>query len=135
MNRYGFTLVLALVVGGISFSQEPDRSSLPALFERAGQEFNVPADVLKGIAFAETRWSQLTWAEGDTASPCNGMPRPYGIMSLWNNNHFGHSLLIAAALIGKTPDDLKNDVFQNIRGAAALLRKEYDSLPRPEGTA
>ena len=134
MTRYHFAFVFAFLIGSISFSQEPDRSVLPALFERAAKEFNVPADVLKGLAFAETRWSQLTWAEGDTASPCNGMPRPYGIMSLWDNNHFGHSLLVAAELIEKTPADLKNDVFQNIRGAAALLRKEYDSLPRPDGT-
>lgn len=132
--RHGFTLVLVFLVSVVSFSQEEDRSSYPALFDKAAQEFNVPPDVLKGIAFAETRWSQLTWAAGDTASPCNGMPRPYGLMSLWDNNYFGHSLLAAASLIGKDPAELKNDVFQNIRGAAALLRKGYDALPRPEGT-
>ncbi len=132
MKKYVFILVLS--IARISFSQEPDRSALNALFEKAAQEFDVPADVLKGISFAETRWSHLTWAAGDTASACNGMPRPYGIMSLWDNNHFGHSLREAAALLGKSPDDLKNDPFENMRGAAAVLRKFYIELPKPEGT-
>jgi N-acetyl-anhydromuramyl-L-alanine amidase AmpD len=127
-------LVFVLTVSSISFSQEPDRSAFNTLFNKAAQEFNVPADVLKGISFAETRWSHLTWPVGDTASACNGMPRPYGIMSLWDNNHFGHSLREAAALLGKSPDELKNDPFENIRGAAALLRKFYNELPKPEGT-
>lgn len=133
MKKYVF--ILALSVASISFSQEPDRSVFNALFDMAAQEFDLPADVLKGISFAETRWSHLTWAVGDTASACNGMPRPYGIMSLWDNNHFGHSLHDAAALLGKSPDELKKDPFENIRGAAALLRKFYNEFPKPEGTA
>ena len=70
-----------------------ERKAYPALFEAAAREFDVPADILKGVAFAETRWSHLTWASGDIAA-CNGMPRPHGIMSLWDNDHFGHSLSI-----------------------------------------
>src|ERR1051326_5301586 len=70
-------------------------ANYPALFEQAAKEFDVPADVLKGVAFAETRWEQLTWPPGETASPENGMPRPYGIMSLWDNRYFGHSLIDA----------------------------------------
>ena len=106
-----------------------------ALFDQAAQEFNVPADILKGVAFAETRWEQLTWPPGQTASPETGMPRPYGIMSLWDNPYFGHSLLEAAALIGQTPDTLKQDAYQNIRGGAALLRKIYDANAKLDGTA
>ena len=62
------------------------------------------------------------------------MPRPYGIMSLWDNKYFGHSLPEAAALIGKDPEVLKEDPLQNMRGAAALLRKIYDENPKPDGT-
>jgi hypothetical protein len=110
------------------------RRAYPALIERAAAEFDVPADVLKGVAFAETRWAHLTWPAGETASPCNGMPRPFGIMSLWDNEWFGRSLVEAAALIGQPVEVLKSDIFQNIRGAAALLKKHYDEQPLPEGT-
>lgn len=109
-------------------------ANYPALFEAAAKEFNVPANVLKGVAFAETRWEHLTWPQEEANSPGTGTPRPYGIMSLWDNPRFGHSLKEAAALIGRTTDELKKDAYQNIRGAAALLRKIYDANPKPEGT-
>ena len=116
------------------FTAKMKAANYPALFDAAAKEFNVPADILKGVAFAETRWEQLTWPPGETASPETGMPRPYGIMSLWDNQYFGHSLVEAAALIGKTTDELKQDTYQNIRGGAALLRKIYDANSKPEGT-
>ena len=108
-------------------------ANYPALFEAAAKEFLVPADILKGVAFAETRWEQLTWPQEQITSPEIRIPRPYGIMSLWDNERFGHSLKEAAALIGKTTDELKRDASQNIRGGAALLRQIYDSNPKPEG--
>jgi len=116
------------------FSKKMRDANYPTLFDAAAVEFRVPADILKGVAFAETRWEHLTWPPGETRSPDSGMPRPYGIMSLWDNEFFGHSLIEAAQLIGKDPQELKNDAFQNIRGGAALLRKIYDETPRPEGT-
>jgi hypothetical protein len=116
------------------FTVRMKAANYPALFEQAAKEFNVPADILKSVAFAETRWEHLTWPPGETASPESGMPRPFGIMSLWDNKYFGHSLIEAAALIGKTTDELKQDAFQNIRGGAALLRKIYDATPKPQGT-
>lgn len=116
------------------FTRKTKEANYPALFEKAAAEFNVPADILKGIAFAETRWEHLTWPPGETRSPENGMPRPYGIMSLQDNEFFGHSLIDAAKLIGKDPEELKRDPYQNIRGAAALLKKIYDENPKPDGT-
>jgi hypothetical protein len=116
------------------FTAKTKAANYPALFEKAAAEFNVPADILKGIAFAETRWEHLTWPAGETRSPETGMPRPFGIMSLWDNEFFGHSLTDAAKLIGKDPGELKNDPLNNIRGAAALLRKIYDETPKPNGT-
>lgn len=113
------------------FSAKMRAANYPALFEQAAQEFNVPADVLKGVAFAETRWEHLQWPPGETASPETGMPRPYGIMSLWDNEYFGHSLVDAARLIGKDPEALKGDPLQNMRGAAALLRQLYEQTPKP----
>jgi len=116
------------------FTERMRAANYPALFEAAAKEFNVPADILKGVAFAETRWEHLMWPPGEEASPETGIPRPFGIMSLWDNKWFGHSLIEAAALIGMTPDELKQDAYQNIRGGAALLRQIYDANPKPEGT-
>ena len=116
------------------FTRKMKEANYPALFEKAAQEFNVPADVLKGVAFAETRWEHLRWPPGETVSPENGMPRPYGIMSLWDNEFFGHTLIEAAKLIGKDPEELKKDPLQNMRGAAALLKKLYEENPKPSGT-
>jgi len=118
----------------MEFTERMKAANYPALFEKAAEEFNVPADILKGVAFAETRWEHLTWPEGETVSPDNGMPRPYGIMSLWDNDHFGRSLIEAAALIKQPPEVLKKDAFQNIRGAAALLRKHYEETPRADAS-
>jgi hypothetical protein len=117
------------------FTQKMQDANFPALFEKAAKEFNVPVQILEGISFAETRWEHLTWPPGETVSPENGMPHAYGIMSLWDNDHFGHSLVEAASLIGKTPEDLKNDPLDNMRGAAAYLRQLYDKTPKPDGTS
>lgn len=101
-------------------------------FKQAAEEFNVPVEILMGISFAETRHEHLMWPEGERYSPENGMPRPYGIMSLWDNEFFGHSLVDAAKLIGKDPEELKRDPLQNMRGAAALLRKFYEENEKPK---
>ena len=55
------------------FTAKMQAANYPALFDAAAKEFNVPADILKGVAFAETRWEQLTWPAGETASPETGM--------------------------------------------------------------
>ena len=116
-----------------AFALAQSSRELSAAFDSAAQEFGVPSQVLKGIAFAETRWEQLQWPEGDTAS-CTGMPHPYGIMSLWDNDHFGHSLRSAADLIQSPPQQLKERYAENIRGAAALLKKLHREQPLPDGT-
>lgn len=155
-RRFITLIVMLLALGGAAFSHAADPSkseedlqreaaiaeftakmkaaNYPALFEQAAAEFNVPPDLLKGVAFAETRWEHLTWPPGETASPETGMPRPYGIMSLWDNEYFGHSLIEAARLIGKDPEELKRDPLTNMRGGAALLKKLYDEHPKPDGT-
>ncbi len=114
----------ALSYGRLAAETE-DRSRYNSYFESAAAEFDVPADVLRGLAFSTTRWSQLVWADGDTASSCSGHPRVYGIMGLWDNDLFGRTLREAASLIGRDVNDLKQDPLQNIRGGAALLKKLY----------
>ncbi len=114
------------------FTKKQQAANWPEKFARIGQEMGVPSDVLAAVAFAETRWEHLKWPDGETASPENGRPRGYGVMFLQDNDHFGHSLIEAAKLIGKTPDELKEDPEMNIRGAAALLKKYYDENPKPD---
>jgi N-acetyl-anhydromuramyl-L-alanine amidase AmpD len=112
---------------------EEDRETYDAYFEQAGAEFGVPSDILRGISFAETRWTHMKWDENDLRSSCTGMPRVYGVMGLWDNPYFGFSLKDAAALIGRSVQELKESPLQNIRGGAALLRRYFDELPKPEG--
>ena len=116
------------------FTQKQEKANWFEKFSRIGQEVGVPADVLAAVSFAETRWDHLTWPPGETRSPENGMPRPFGVMSLMDNEFFGHSLIEAAQLIGHTPEELKADPELNIRGAAALLKKLHQENPLPEGT-
>ena len=115
-------------------NEEKNRSLYNTYFDEAGQEFGVPSDILRAVAFTNTRWTHMTWAPGDTASDCLGMPRVYGIMGLWDNSTFGHSLREAAALINKTPEDLKASPLDNIRGAAALLRRYYVKIHNNDTT-
>ncbi|MGZ4987913.1 MAG: hypothetical protein ACXWBP_07725 [Limisphaerales bacterium] len=114
------------------FTKKQQAANWPEKFARIGNEMGVPGDVLAAIAFAETRWEHLKWPAGETTSPENGAPRGYGVMFLQDNDHFGHSLVEAAKLIGKTPDELKDDPELNIRGAAALLKKLYADNPKPD---
>jgi len=117
------------------FTAQQEAANWPEKFERIGDEMGVPPDVLAAVAFTETRWEQLTWPPGETASPETGLPHPYGVMSLWDNDVLGHSLIDAAALIASTPEALKADPELNIRGAAALLKQYYDANPLPDGTS
>ncbi|MGE5315118.1 MAG: Ig-like domain-containing protein [Acidobacteriota bacterium] len=131
LRRLALIACVVIVCGSLLRSETEDRSRYNAYFEAAAAEFNVPADMLKGVAFSTTRWSQMQWEEGDTVSSCSKMPRLYGIMGLWDNYEFGHTLREAAALIGRDVKDLKADPYQNIRGAAALLKKLYEETPKP----
>ena len=115
------------------FSRQQREANWPALFQKVGVEFGVPADVLAGISLVQTRWFHFT-APTNQASSGVGQPRPFGIMGLWDDDINGHNLAEAAKLIGQTPDDLKNDPLQNCRGAAALLKKFYQENPLPNGT-
>ena len=115
-----------------AFTKKQQEAKYGEKFEAAAKEFGIPVEILMGISFAETRMEHLTWPEGETVSPENGMPRPYGIMSLWDNDFFGHTLTEAAKLIGKDPEQLKKDPLDNIRGAAALLKKMYAETEKPE---
>lgn len=101
--------------------------------DQASAEFDVPVEVLQAVAFVESRWRHLVpephfdeiemYAGRTIRVPDqNAQPPAYGVMGLRDDHHFGYSLREAAALIGRTPDELKASPELNIRGAAALLR-------------
>lgn len=127
-------LFLLLLPFSSGEAQQLSRQHLLSGFDAAGMEFGVPPDILKGLAFAETRWEHLQWADDDTAS-CTGLPRAYGIMALRNDGFFGRSLVTGAAIIGETPGTVRRDIYQNIRAAAAYLRQLHTQNPIPEGTS
>jgi hypothetical protein len=131
MKRLLYALCFSLIATG--HAQQLSQEEILPAFDAAGSEFGVPPDILKGIAFGETRWEHLQWAAGDTAS-CTGLPHVYGIMALRNDAFFGRSLVEGARLIGEDPETVRRDILQNIRAAAAYLKQLYAQNPLPEGT-
>lgn len=90
---------------------EQTAESLDALFAAAGEEFNVPASLLKAIGYAETRWEMVRGFE-----EFEGMAPAFGIMGLR-----GARLERGAELAGVTVGEARYDPKANIRAAAALL--------------
>jgi N-acetyl-anhydromuramyl-L-alanine amidase AmpD len=85
---------------------------LDSLFEAAGAEFGVPAELLKAIGFVETRWQMV---ESHPEFP--GQPAAYGIMALK-----GEQVGQGARLAGVSEAEARTGPAANIRAAAALLR-------------
>ncbi len=123
MKKYFF--LLPLLLSRALFAQTPDQ--LSSYFESASAEFNVPAPLLESIGYVQTRWHQLTYTDSQLANrPSDVQPPLFGVMGLRDDDWFGHSLTDAATLLGKPVTALKDDAFQNIRGAAALLSSYRD---------
>jgi hypothetical protein len=113
-------LVLSMVVLGgaatlpdATLAQSNGQGPLNHAFQQASKEFDVPRDLLVTIAYAETHFDD----HAGQPSVDNG----YGLMHLVENSQT-HTLTQAAALLGVSPEVLKTDTPQNIRGGAALLR-------------
>jgi N-acetyl-anhydromuramyl-L-alanine amidase AmpD len=120
------------VLSVTTYAASNDRASA---FAAAANEFGVPVNILLAVSYNESRWTP----HGNTPSSDNG----YGIMDLRTKavasvedgrgdpkrpvpqqgqvtaSHY--SLDDAAALLSVSPDVLKTDEGQNIRGAAAVL--------------
>ncbi|MBO8171675.1 MAG: transglycosylase SLT domain-containing protein [Bacillaceae bacterium] len=96
----------------ISEKNGKSNSKINQYFHEASREFHVPVEILMAIAFVETRWQDQNGGSRQE----NG----YGIMHLADNEN-NHSLKTAAEILGIPEDELKYDVRQNIRGAAAVL--------------
>ncbi|HEX8153636.1 MAG TPA: N-acetylmuramoyl-L-alanine amidase [Thermoanaerobaculia bacterium] len=92
-------------------------------FIEASETYDVPLNVLQAVGFVESRWTQLRPVAHDHLADIDreAPPPAYGVMGLRDDDHFGYSLRQAAALLGRTPGELKNDARLNILRAAALL--------------
>lgn len=117
------TIILFLSVSFNSLYAGSDEK-LEDIFKSSAQKYNVPADILKSIAYAETRFQNVI-PSGENE---NGMPHAYGIMGLRNDDWFGHSLVVGANLINAPVDEVKVNVKLNIEAAAALLSKYANDL-------
>lgn len=90
-------------------------------FQLYGIQYDVPVDLLKAIAYTETRFSHIIPHENYQS--CTQAPHAYGIMGLRDDDWFGHSLTEAANLIGYQQEMLISNYELNIQGAAAFISK------------
>ena len=89
----------------------PDAPGLDDNFERVSRASGVPVDLLKAVAYVETRW-QMVAGEDEH----EGRPAGAGIFGLW-----GENLAAAAAAIGRGEDVVRGDERTSIVAGAARL--------------
>ncbi|MCA2185947.1 golvesin C-terminal-like domain-containing protein [Nonomuraea cavernae] len=113
------TALTALLVTGAPPALAAKEAPLPAAFDRAAAEHDVPRDLLVALGYAETH---LDGHEGKP-SASNG----YGLMHLVSNPT-SHTLEKAAELTKLPVAELRSDDEANILGGAAVLRAYADEL-------
>lgn len=100
------------VLKGYFMRPHPSVITLQKYFALASEEFAVPVSLLMIIGQIENNWTQT----GPT------IDQGWGIMHLVQND-YSNTLGEAAQLLGLPEQVLKDDALQNIRGAAALIKK------------
>jgi hypothetical protein len=98
-------------------------SALDTAFESSAREYQVPVELLRGIAWVETRVSPSAGLE----SASGGL----GIMQLTERDDWKLQSR-AMALTGTSRGQLSVDPAANIRGAAAVLRELFDGTQRDQ---
>jgi N-acetyl-anhydromuramyl-L-alanine amidase AmpD len=98
-------------------------SALEGAFSAASREYQVPVELLKGIAWVETRVSPMASLE----SASGGL----GLMQLVERDDWKLQSR-AMALTGVTHGQLAVDPAANVRGAAGVLRELFDQTARDE---
>lgn len=91
-----------------------DPSRTPGLdddFAAAARARDLPVDLVKAVAYVETRWNMVA---GETEH--EGRPAGAGVFALWGDN-----LSLGAAAAGVTEDAARTDVGANIAAATARL--------------
>ncbi len=135
----GILFVTLVLVGPAAAAPQPTpakgRQSLQAAFTHAAHEFGVPEQVLLAVSYDLSRWDthnsapsfaggygpmHLIHVDGIPTSDDKGDDAQHTHLSLPSRASL-HTLDAAATLLGISPDVLKRDPVQNIRGGAALL--------------
>lgn len=98
-----------------------ERRHYPTLFRYAYARYpHIPAGTLEAIAHAQSRWHTLRpdrTGELDHAH----MPPAWGVMGLYNGEGFADQVGEAAALLGVSAQDVREQPLTNVLAAAALL--------------
>ncbi len=101
-------------------------ADLKPLFLRAAVEFGVPADVLMAVAH------ESFWSRHGEPSPMTG---ECGMMALQSRGDKPTPLELASKLVALPADSVCSNVEANIRGAAAVLAREFVQVHGVEGAA
>lgn len=96
----------------------PEQAGLDPLFEQAGEEFGVPAELLKAISYTETRW-ELVRGTVEFES----LPGAWGLLGLR-----GEALERGAALAGVSVEAARTEPLAGLRAGAALLSAYAEEL-------
>ncbi|WP_309889813.1 N-acetylmuramoyl-L-alanine amidase [Archangium sp.] len=89
---------------------------LDAAFAKAAADFRVPANLLKAVAYTETRFEMI---RGESEFP--GQQPAFGLMAV-------RDVATAARLAGVSEEAVRTQPEANIRGAAAMLSALADEL-------
>lgn len=103
----------------VNADQNPSPEEIARIFERVAQEKQVPAEILKAIAYAESGWRQ--WDNSGNVVANYASKRPYlGIMQV------GAYDPADTATVNK----LKSDIAFNIAYGADVLLSKWEMTPR-----
>ncbi len=121
-----FSAFVAFPLSGQTVQKTPETQQLLDAFSYASKAYNIPEDLLKAVAYEQTRFTNIIESDSDRSS--GEQPPLYGIMGLRNDDWFGHSLTEGAKLINQPPSLVATNESLNIEAAAALLSSIADSL-------
>jgi len=126
LRRHGLPLLLLLLLVTTKAGAQPG-PVIRAMLDDAAARFAIPAPVLYGIAYNESRWRHVPV---DSLAPsCSGMPPAIGIMGLRDDDYFGHSLRAGTSL-GISPGDAAASIEKNILVGAAYLSSLFTGTDR-----
>jgi N-acetyl-anhydromuramyl-L-alanine amidase AmpD len=103
----------------VAHAEGSRNNSLQDAFSSAAKEFGVPESLLMSVSYNLTRWEHHDGLPSTSAGYSVMHLTDYELRS--NQDPNLHTLAAASKLLHLTPEVLKSDPAQNIRGAAALL--------------
>ena len=121
-----FVSMLSLTASAQKIQSTPYTTQLLDAFTTASKAYNVPVDLLKAVAYEQTRYSNII--ESSTGKSTGDQPPVYGVMGLRNDDWFGHSLLEGSKLINQPPEVVAINPYLNVQAAATLISSIADSL-------